>query len=164
MSPENSATQTHDQEQDNILSADQECTPDVVGVEKETEPSPRARWIKRLAAFYWEHEFLILTVVAILLAKAYPPLGAIYLYPQITATWIAVMFEFLMAGLGLKTQEFGKALISVYFNVFVQSFNFGVVSAVTFGVSRLLVLGRWNDYMRQLAHDNQYVPRPNQVE
>ena len=40
------------------------------------------------------HSFLLGVIIAILLAKVYPPLGAIYLYPQITATWIAVMFVF----------------------------------------------------------------------
>ena len=43
---------------------------------------------------YATHSLLIGIIVAILVAKAYPPLGAIYLYPQITATWIAVMFIF----------------------------------------------------------------------
>ena len=40
------------------------------------------------------HSFLIGNIIVILIAKAYPPLGAIHLYPQITATWIAVMFIF----------------------------------------------------------------------
>ena len=43
---------------------------------------------------YATHSFLIGIIIVILIAKAYPPLGAIYLYPQITATWIAVMFIF----------------------------------------------------------------------
>lgn len=51
-------------------------------------------WANRLIDFYWANEFLILIVVVILLARAYPPLGAEYLYPQITATWIAVVFIF----------------------------------------------------------------------
>ena len=65
---------------------------------------------EKVSAFYWNNEFLILVVCAILLARAYPPLGADYLQPQITATWLAVCFIFLMAGLGLKTAEFSKAL------------------------------------------------------
>lgn len=44
--------------------------------------------------FYVTNEFLVLVVVVILLAKAYPPLGAKYLQPDITATWIAVIFIF----------------------------------------------------------------------
>jgi hypothetical protein len=48
------------------------------------------RWCK----FYMNNDFLILVLCAILLAKAYPPLGADYLQPQITSTWIAVVFIF----------------------------------------------------------------------
>lgn len=48
----------------------------------------------RWCAFYRTNSFLILVICATLLAYAYPPLGAIYLAPQITATWIAVMFIF----------------------------------------------------------------------
>ena len=44
-----------------------------------------------------------------------------------------------MAGLGLKTEEFSKAFQRFKFNLFVQCFNFGVVSSVVFGVSRGLV-------------------------
>jgi sodium/bile acid cotransporter 7 len=40
--------------------------------------------------------------------------------------------------LGLKTEEFSKALQRLKFNLFVQCFNFGVVSAIVFGVSRVL--------------------------
>ena len=78
-------------------------------------------------------------VCAILLALAYPPLGAIYLAPQVTATWIAVVFIFILAGLGLKTEELGKALSNIKFNLIVQAFNFGVVSSVVFGFSRFLI-------------------------
>merc|ERR1711966_533961 len=79
-----------------------------------------------LGAFYWKNEFLVLILLAILLALAYPPLGAIYLAPEITATWIAVVFIFLLVGLGLKSEEFSKAGKQGGFNSFV------------FGVSRLL--------------------------
>jgi hypothetical protein len=44
--------------------------------------------------FYEEYEFLLLIVLAIALAKAYPPLGTDYLAPKITATWVAVIFIF----------------------------------------------------------------------
>lgn len=43
-----------------------------------------------------------------------------------------------MAGLGLKTEELSKAFTRVYFNGFVQIYNFGVVSAIVFGFSRLM--------------------------
>jgi solute carrier family 10 (sodium/bile acid cotransporter), member 7 len=99
--------------------------------------SPTLR--QKLVAFYWEQEFLILIIVAILLAKAYPPLGADYLKPDITSTWIAVIIIFFCAGLSLKTSEFTKALLNWQYNVLIQVFNFGVVSAIVFGISRGLL-------------------------
>ena len=92
-----------------------------------------------IARFYWENEFLILVILAICLAYAYPPLGATYLAPKITATWIAVVFIFLMAGLSLKTDDFAKASKRVSFNLFVPVFNFCVVSALAYGLSRFLL-------------------------
>jgi solute carrier family 10 (sodium/bile acid cotransporter), member 7 len=99
--------------------------------------SPTVR--EKLVAFYWEQEFLILIIAAILLAKAYPPLGADYLKPDITSTWIAVIIIFFCAGLSLKTSEFTKALLNWRYNVLIQVYNFGVVSAIVFGISRGLL-------------------------
>lgn len=96
-------------------------------------------WRKKAIAFYWENEFLILIILAIVLARAYPPLGAKYLHPDITATWIAVCFIFVLAGLGLKTAELSRALRQLKFNAFVQLFNFGAVSALVYGLSRALI-------------------------
>ncbi|KAG7340922.1 Na+ dependent transporter [Nitzschia inconspicua] len=101
--------------------------------------SPYHRCCTKLLQVYNQYEFLILIILAICLARAYPPLGAEYLQPQITSSWIAVIFIFLLAGFGLKTEEFAKAFQRLYFNVFVQIFNFGVDSAVVFGVSRALL-------------------------
>lgn len=92
--------------------------------------------LQRIAAFYFGNEFLILIIAAILLARAYPPLGAEYLAPEITATWLAVCIIFVMAGLGLKTEEFKNAFGQIWFNLTVQLYNFGVVSATVYGVSR----------------------------
>jgi len=91
--------------------------------------------------FYANNEFVILVVIVICLARLYPPLGANYLQPQITSTWIAVLFIFVLAGLGLKTEEFSKALQRFKFNLFVQCFNFGVVSSIVYGISRGLNAG-----------------------
>ena len=44
-----------------------------------------------------------------------------------------------LSGLGLRPGEFKNALKQVGFNVFVQGFNFGVVSATVYGISRGLV-------------------------
>lgn len=101
--------------------------------------SCHVKYWRILVRFYWEQEFIIHVILSIVLAYAYPPLGATYLAPQITATWIAVIFIFLLAGLSLKTNEFKEAFQRLYFNVFVQCYNFGVVSALVFGFSRFLV-------------------------
>jgi solute carrier family 10 (sodium/bile acid cotransporter), member 7 len=44
-----------------------------------------------------------------------------------------------VAGLGLKTEEFASASKEVYFNTIIQTFNFGLVSLLVFGFSRLLM-------------------------
>ena len=44
--------------------------------------------------FYKKNSLLIRAIFGILIAYAYPPLGAQYLQPQITATWIAVLIIF----------------------------------------------------------------------
>jgi solute carrier family 10 (sodium/bile acid cotransporter), member 7 len=60
----------------------------------EASPEQSPSCSSRLWNIFNQYEFLILVVIGICLAKAYPPLGAIYLQPQITATWLAVMFIF----------------------------------------------------------------------
>jgi sodium/bile acid cotransporter 7 len=60
----------------------------------EEETNQSASLQQKLIEFYHEYEILILFAVVIILAKGYPPLGAEYLLPQITAKWIAVVFIF----------------------------------------------------------------------
>ncbi len=125
---------------DNIVTKDdeEEPTKDTPSDEETAEKSGIKKCCDCLIKFYWTNEFLILILLAILIAFAYPPLGAIYLAPKITATWVAVMFIFLLAGLGLKTEEFSKASQQCGFNMFVFLYNFGVDSGFVYGVSRLL--------------------------
>lgn len=89
-------------------------------------------------AFFDRNQFVMLLLLAIATAKAYPPLGAEYLQPDITATWIAVMIIFLISGVGLNLEEFSQAVQRLYFNSFVQLFNFGFVSLTVFGITRFL--------------------------
>ena len=103
--------------------------------DKSDEPEQPSLWV-RLGEIYRDNEFLILVICAILLARAYSPLGAEYLVPEITATWIAVCIIFVLAGLGLKTDEFSKAFQKIWFNLFVQAYNFGFVSFVIYAGSR----------------------------
>ena len=97
------------------------------------------RLLRILHAFYQQNEFLILVVTAIGLARLYPPLGAEYVYPHITATWIAIVFIFLLSGITLPTAEFVNVFGAWRFHLFVQIFSFGVDSVIIFGVSRVLV-------------------------
>ena len=94
--------------------------------------------LKHCLEFYKSYDFPINLMLAIALARAYPPLGAIYLQPDITSTRIAVAIIFFFSGMGLRTEELGKAFQRVYFNGFVQLFNFGIVSLVVYAVSRFL--------------------------
>ena len=89
------------------------------------------------------NSFVILAACAIGVAKLYPPLGAIYLHPDITATWLAVLFIFAMAGLSLQSTEFAKAATRLCFNSFVLAFNFGVVSLLVYGMTVGIRYGNW---------------------
>lgn len=105
----------------------------------ENDQSCLQSFLRRLLAFYLMFDFPIHILIGICLARAYPPLGAEYLRPQYTASWIATGIIFFLSGLGLKTSDLLKvALRRLYFNIFVEVFNFGVVSLLVFGVSRAL--------------------------
>jgi hypothetical protein len=55
--------------------------------------TPKPVILRRLVDFYVENQFLIHILGGIALARVYPPFGD-YLFPEITATWIAVMIIF----------------------------------------------------------------------
>jgi solute carrier family 10 (sodium/bile acid cotransporter), member 7 len=96
-------------------------------------------WFSYISAFYFAYDFPIHILIAISLAKAYPLLGAVTLKPMITAGWVATGIIFFLSGLGLDTGNLLNVLFRhVGFNVFVEVFNFGVVSSIVFGVSRAL--------------------------
>ena len=118
-----------------------QCEPAISSQLEQHEPSQsrRKRLLHKAGRIYHQNSFLILVTCAILLAYAYPPLGAIYVAPQITATWIAVIFIFILAGMGIHTEEFSKALQRVYFNTFIQVFNFMVVSGIVYGFTRFML-------------------------
>jgi solute carrier family 10 (sodium/bile acid cotransporter), member 7 len=93
----------------------------------------------RLLAFYLAYDFPIHILIGIGIAKAYPPLGAEYFRPEITASWIATVLIFFLSGLGLKTGDLIKVIFKrFYFIAFVEVYNFGIVSLIVFGVSRVL--------------------------
>jgi sodium/bile acid cotransporter 7 len=85
-----------------------------------------------------ENEFLILILLAIGIAKAYPPLGAEYLKPTITAGWVAVIIIFFLSGLSLRFGELTSSMKNMKVNLYIQIYNFGLVSALVFGFSQLM--------------------------
>ena len=109
------------------------------GIENKEDDQSLCQKIASFAVNIWNsHSFLCMVVIAIIVASLYPPLGAEYLYPQYTATWGAVLYIFVLAGLGLKTEELKHAFQRVQFNLFVQIFSFFVDSSIVYGVSRAL--------------------------
>jgi sodium/bile acid cotransporter 7 len=94
---------------------------------------------KHVAAFLQKNSFVLLILLAILLAYAYPPLGGVYLAPAITAGWICVILIFLLTGLTLPTADLQCAVHQYKFNAFVQLFNFFVPSSISYGITRLLI-------------------------
>ena len=76
-------------------------TPNNVPSQRTTDTRLSSCW-KRFVTFYGDNEFLILIVLSICLAKAYPPLGAQYLANEITASWIAVIIIFSESSFGSK--------------------------------------------------------------
>lgn len=92
----------------------------------------------RLCEFYQQQEFLLLILFVIGLARAYPKLGADYLQPHITATWVAVVFIFLLSGISLRTSELVGVLDHWKFHILVQLVSLGAIPAVVFGISRAL--------------------------
>ncbi|CAB9523234.1 bile acid cotransporter 7 [Seminavis robusta] len=119
------------------MSAADETTP-LRSIEESTEvPRSLEQTIcDGIVDFLRTNSFVIKAGLAICLAKLYPPLGAIYLCPQITATWLAVIFIFCMAGLSLQSKEFARAATRLWFNVYVLTFNFCIVSLLVFGMTR----------------------------
>lgn len=105
----------------------------------ETEIYKKPTYLRRAIDFYWKQEFLILVVLAIPIAKAYPELGAVYLKPELTADWLGVSLIFFMSGLGLRREELKKAVIKMHFNIYVLVFDFFITSSFVFAVSRVLL-------------------------
>ena len=76
----------------NYFGADPEN--DVGEEEPEPEPTCYEKAKEQFWATYTKYEIVILVISSILVAKAYPKLGAVYVYPQVTSSWIAVMLIF----------------------------------------------------------------------
>jgi hypothetical protein len=83
-----------DQEAGVVPCCEETASTETASQQEEAEQSKGQRCWTRFLAIYNEYEFLILMILVILLAKAYPPLGAEHFAPHISATWIAVIFIF----------------------------------------------------------------------
>ncbi len=99
------------------------------------EKTKTQRMLKCAAA----NSFMLVLIVTILFAYAYPPLGATYLVPKVTSNWIAVIIIFFLSGIKINSEELKRALSSIGFNAFVPFYNFLVVSSIAFGISRFFV-------------------------
>jgi hypothetical protein len=77
-----------------IVDAEESKVSAAIEQQDDSEKPMPPTWLERAISIYWMHEFLLLTIVAILVAKAYPRLGTEYLQPKITAKWIAVILIF----------------------------------------------------------------------
>jgi solute carrier family 10 (sodium/bile acid cotransporter), member 7 len=98
------------------------------------------RFRRRVLEFYEKFDFPIHVLTVILIAWLYPPLGAVYVAPYVTANWVAVIYIFVMFGLGVRTEEFASALSKMRFNALIQVYNLGFMSASIYGITRLLAL------------------------
>ena len=109
--------------------------PDTPTTVSEVPPSsPLSKFLN----FFVNNNFLLGILCSILLAYVYPKLGAVYLFPNITANYIAVIYIFLMSGIGLKSNELLNAFKDYQFNLMVQSVNLLLVSGLTFFLASLL--------------------------
>jgi len=109
------------------------------GTDNEKNQKQRSCFVRAWSILV-KFSFFVGVICSLPIAYAFPSLGAEYLQPQITATWIAVVFVFLLAGLGIKSGEFSKSFQRIWFNLFVQSFNFFAVSSIVYGISRFLIV------------------------
>jgi hypothetical protein len=67
---------------------------DLNDVDEEDEEELNLTWREKLAHFYEKESLLVEVALAIILAYLYPILGAQYLFPDVTAHWIAVIIIF----------------------------------------------------------------------
>jgi hypothetical protein len=68
----------------------------VVETKEEDDPHFLRRGVQKVIAFYRANEFPLNVLIAIALAKAYPPLGAEYLQPKITGTYNGTHARYLL--------------------------------------------------------------------
>jgi hypothetical protein len=60
----------------------------------ESSLTPEHGMKSKLLQLYSDYEFFLILLITVPLAKAYPILGSSYLRPEITSSWIAIMYIF----------------------------------------------------------------------
>jgi len=83
-----------------------------------------------LTETYTKNSLLWNLVIAISCAYIYPPLGGIYVHPEITSHWFAVILIFFISGFSIRLNEMTGAAKNIRFNIFVQSYNLFFISLV----------------------------------
>lgn len=101
-------------------------------------PPPLKTPFQKLFGFIDDQRLIIGFALAIFIAFANPK-GSKVLYPQVTASYVLVMFIFVMSGLTLKTKELRKAARQFKFNAAVQGFNLGLLTISIWLISKLAV-------------------------
>lgn len=87
----------------------------------------------QLKYIYRKETLLVEVLIVIMLAKIYPRIGTEFVFPEITAHWIAVMTIFFFSGFGLRLDELNSAASNWRFITFMIVYNFlGISSVVNF--------------------------------
>jgi len=147
----------------NTSTNENESVPDVlaeISLRSWNDATYSSTTTRNLHDFYSANSFLLKAIMAVLAAKLYPPLGATYLHPEITSTWIAVVFIFVMAGLSFEFHDLNNTDTAAtrrgcFFNTFVLVLNFGVPSLLVFGTT--LFLRRQFNLVSQELTDGMFV-------
>lgn len=84
---------------------------------------------KDLYKVFISNGLLAMMMLCTIVAWIFPKLGAVYVQPEISASWIAVVIIFFINGLSMDTAKIIHAAENIKFNTFIQLFNFVFVSA-----------------------------------
>jgi len=106
--------------------------------EEEDDRVSRLSCWQRIVEFYQHDSLLIDVAISIFIAWLWPPLGAQYCVPGVTAHWVAVIIIFFFSGLGLCISDLRRSSGDFGFNLFVGVFNFiGISTCVYYSASEL---------------------------
>jgi len=84
-------------------------------------------------------------VIAIICAYIYPALGGVYVYPEISSHWLAVILIFYISGLSLRIHDMAGAASNIRFHIFVQCYNLFFISFIQRVIGWILLLPHGHD-------------------